>query len=58
MFEHIKQAYAESIERTKWLDEPTKDTAMKKLKNLVPHIGYEDSLLKSDETIDEIHEKV
>lgn len=41
----LKDAFGKSIRKTRWMDKSTKKHALKKLDNMVTHVGYADALL-------------
>lgn len=57
MFENIKSSYEESIQRTHWADDETKEATLTKIHSMTAYIGFDDSLLDS-KTIDREYRKV
>lgn len=57
MFENIKESYEESIRRTTWADDETKEVASKKIQSMTINTWFDSSLLKK-KTIDREYGKV
>lgn len=57
MFENIKHSFEKSIKKARWLDDYTRRTALKKIKNMTAYIGFPDSMVDL-ETVEKEYGKV
>lgn len=57
MVEAINEAFQKILENVSWMDESTREAAMKKATGMVAHIGYPDELMNNTK-IDEYYENL
>ena len=57
MVKYIQKSYANMINQSTWLDENTKKSALRKLKNMKSNIGYH-NILDTPENLEKLYDNV